>query len=170
VSIINIVHVLKIFIENYTADQILENADLLGMVYATFGDFRLGHCIHWRAWECANISRFDKLAYKTFRNPTIKILFVNLTISDLGVLLIRHSFHSIQLYKTGRWIFGELACKIVPPVSCTFLTVSILSLVAISYQRYKCIVDVFNSELSRKKTIVSISLFWATALTVDMLV
>ena len=54
-------HVLKIFIENYTADQILENADLLEMVYATFGDLRLGHCIHWRAWEFANINRFDNL-------------------------------------------------------------------------------------------------------------
>ena len=93
------------------------------------------------------------------------MFFINLTISEPGVLFIRRSFHSIQLYHKGRWVFGELACKIIPPVSRTFLTVSILTLVAISYHRYKCIARVFNLKPSVKKTILSICLFWAATLT-----
>lgn len=105
------------------------------------------------------------LNYKAIRNPIMKILFVSLTISDLGVLLIRHSFHSTQLYNEGRWIFGEFACKIIPPVSRTFLTVAVLTLVVISYHRYKSVISVFDSEPSTRRTLVTICLLWGTAFT-----
>ncbi|XP_028409339.1 neuromedin-U receptor 2-like [Dendronephthya gigantea] len=105
------------------------------------------------------------LNYEAIRNPIMKALFVSLTISDLGVLLMRHTFHSIQLYNEGRWIFGELACKIIPPVSRTFLTVAVLTLVVISYRRYKCVISVFDSEPSTRKTLVTISLIWCTVFT-----
>jgi hypothetical protein len=98
--------------------------------------------------------------YNCLKSRVNKILFINLAISDLGVLVVRHSFHSAQLYVEGRWVFGKLACKLIPPVSRTFLTVSITTLVIISYYRYKSIVHVLKSQPSVKKTILLTIILW----------
>lgn len=92
------------------------------------------------------------------------MLFINLAISDLGVLIIRHSFDSIQLYLKGNWLFGEIGCKVIPPISRTFHTVSIVTLVAVSYQRYNAIVRVLRKEESVKRSSIMIFLMWSTIL------
>ena len=103
--------------------------------------------------------------YKTIRNPITRFLFINLTITDLGVLAVRHTFHIIQLYMRGRWVFGELPCRIIPPVSRTFLTVSILTLVAISHHRYTCIVGSLRSHSSLRRAVVKVTLMWLVVFT-----
>ena len=92
------------------------------------------------------------------------MLFINLTISDLGVLIIRHSFESTQLYLKGEWIFGEISCKVIPPICRTFHTVSIVTLVAVSYQRYNVIVHVVHKEQSAKQSRIMIFLMWSIIL------
>ena len=102
--------------------------------------------------------------YKTIQNPITRLLFINLTVSDIGVLVVRHSFQVIQIYTDGKWIFGELMCKLVPPVSRTFLSVSILTLVAISHHRYCCIVGVLKYHPSMRRTIILLTSTWASVL------
>lgn len=104
------------------------------------------------------------LFHNSIKNTVNRMLFVNLAITDLGVLVVRHSFHSIQLYLKGRWAFGEIACKFIPPVSRTFLTVSIVTLVAISHHRYNSIVHVLHAEHSVKKSSIILALIWLTTL------
>ena len=98
--------------------------------------------------------------YNSLKSPINKILFINLAISDVGVLVVHHTFKSIELYMEGRWVFGKLSCKLIPPVSRTFLTVSIATLVVISYYRYKSIVQVLKSQPSVTSTIFLTFLLW----------
>lgn len=102
--------------------------------------------------------------YKAIKNKSINLLFVNLTVADLGVLLVHHSFQCIQLYNKGRWIFDDLACKIIPPVSRAFLTVSILILSAITYQRYRSIIYLFKPAPSNRGTIILMVIIWVTVI------
>ncbi|XP_028400148.1 QRFP-like peptide receptor [Dendronephthya gigantea] len=102
--------------------------------------------------------------YKTIKNPITRLLFINLTVSDIGVLVVRHSVQVVQIYAEGKWIFGEIMCKLIPPFSRTFLTVSIVTLVAISRHRYCCIVDVLKYHPSMRRTIIFLASTWVTVL------
>ena len=79
-------------------------------------------------WVIVTIVRHN--AIKRYTN---KILFINLAIADMGVLLVRNPFFFLSYYFKNRWLFGELTCKILMPLSLIFMPASVLTLVAISY-------------------------------------
>lgn len=84
----------------------------------------------------------------------------NLAIADIGVLLVGHTFILGLEIREFHWPFGEFACQVLYPLSDAFYGVSIWSIVAISFHRYRGIVHTMHAQLSKKKARVMLIATW----------
>ncbi len=91
---------------------------------------------------------------RTFHN----LLLCNLAAADIALLSINLPFRLAYQENNYVWPFGQLLCKVIPMFTYLFLTASSLTLVAISYERYRTIssLSVVNESvsLSRKLQVV----------------
>ena len=99
------------------------------------------------------------------RNPhmkkSISNLFIqNLAVADVGVLAISHTFVLGLEIKDFVWPFGEFCCRVIYPFSDSFYGVSIWSIVAISFHRYRGIAHIMRIQLSRKKAHFILAAAW----------
>ena len=74
---------------------------------------------------------------------TSSCFIANLALSDLAVLVLSLPIGLLQ--ELASWPFGELACKMFFPLGDVFLVVSIMTLTAISVERYRAIVTPFKN-------------------------
>lgn len=83
----------------------------------------------------------------------INIFICNLAVSDIiiGVLVAPFQFQTALLQK---WIFPRIACKIAPFAATLSVNVSILTLVAISLDRYHEILSPANSKKTNHETML----------------
>ena len=103
--------------------------------------------------------------HNAIKRYTNKILFINLAIADMGVLLVRNPFFFLSYYFNNRWLFGELTCKILMPLSLIFMPASVLTLVAISYSRCRAVVNVRQlKDLSTREIWYIVVFIWAFVL------
>ena len=91
---------------------------------------------------------------RTFHN----VLLCNLAAADIALLSINLPFRLAYQENNYVWPFGQFLCKVIPMFTYLFLTASSLTLVAISYERYRTIssLTVMNESVSlcRKLQIV----------------
>ena len=92
---------------------------------------------------------------------SISNLFImNLAIADIAILLVSHTFILGLEIGEFHWPFGEFSCRALFPLSDAFFGVSIWSIVAISFHRYRGIVHTMNVQLSAKKARFILVLTW----------
>ena len=72
---------------------------------------------------------------RTFHNA----LLCNLAAADIALLSINLPFRLAYQENNYVWPFGQFLCKVIPMFTYLFLTASSLTLVAISYERYRTI-------------------------------
>ena len=95
------------------------------------------------------------------RLKTVGNMFLfNLALADLGVLLVCLPLVIIRRDFPYSWPFGEVACKILFPFTDIFYGVSIGSIVAISFHRYRMIVHCMETQLTANKAKVLIAIIW----------
>lgn len=100
------------------------------------------------------------LRYNAIKRTSNKILFINLSVADMGVLIIRSPFYFLLIFSHNRWLFGEFACKILLPFSLMFMPASFLTLVVIWYSRCSAIVNI------RQLTEISARTAWYTVIAI----
>ena len=91
----------------------------------------------------------------------VNLFLANLATSDLLFALI--SLFDTVAYMKGGWYAGVGSCKVQSYLIEVFYTCSILTLVAVSFERYLAICRPHLKSRSRKQTLVVIAITWATS-------
>ena len=99
---------------------------------------------------------------KELRNVT-SIFIVNLSISDIAVAVLCMPFSIVTAF-TDKWIFGKEFCKVNGFLNVFFLLNSILTLTAISIQKYFAIVMPLRESVTTKRAIQAIVWTWCQSL------
>ncbi|XP_022247855.1 growth hormone secretagogue receptor type 1-like [Limulus polyphemus] len=105
---------------------------------------------------------------KELRNST-NIFLMNLSVADLLVLLVCTPPILIELHtKPEVWLLGENMCKIVPFVELSVAHGSVLTILAISFERYYAICQPLKAgyTCTKMRAIIIIVIVWVVALLV----
>ena len=114
---------------------------------------------------CVVVKRNRKL--RSFKNYYYGLFLVNLSIADLAVAVF--CVPSVMFYyEAGKFPFGffgsQAACKLVPTIPLLCTGASILSLTAVTLQRYMGIVYPLKARLTLNKVKIILVLVWFLAL------
>ncbi|XP_046860075.1 galanin receptor type 1-like isoform X2 [Xenia sp. Carnegie-2017] len=88
------------------------------------------------------------------------IFIFNLSIADLGVLLMCLPLLILNADLNFSWPFGDMGCKLLLPLTDVFYGVSIGSIVAISFHRYRLIVHCMDHQMSARKAKLIVAFIW----------
>ena len=86
---------------------------------------------------------------KGMKNKVNRILFTNLAVADLCVLLFFHTYQALSW--TTLVQRSNITCRVFQPITYAFVTVSVMSLVFISFHRHRVITREMDQELSQTK-------------------
>ncbi|XP_045188440.2 QRFP-like peptide receptor [Mercenaria mercenaria] len=75
---------------------------------------------------------------RNMRTPT-NVFLLNLSAADVLVLLVCQPAGLLEFFGKDRWFLGELMCKLVPLMENGVLHVSILTMLAVTFERYHAI-------------------------------
>ncbi|XP_062616894.1 growth hormone secretagogue receptor type 1-like [Saccostrea cucullata] len=97
-------------------------------------------------------------------------LFANLSVADLMVLIVCIPSAAVDLFAKEVWYLGEFMCRFVPFVEHLVSLASVLTIVAITYDRYRGICFPLNSPCFWTKLKVKsvITLIWTIAVTASI--
>ena len=106
------------------------------------------------------------VATKKLRNSPTNLLIVSLSISDLLTAAITMPFEVEILLWNGRWSHGELMCNVWTTLYLIAVPTSILTLLAVSIDRYKTLSDPLNKYredrfMTRKRAGLVVMVMWA---------
>ncbi|XP_068202943.1 compound eye opsin BCRH2-like [Palaemon carinicauda] len=105
---------------------------------------------------------------KTLRSPA-NMFIVNLSFSDFMMMVSQFPMFVMNCFGGGFWTLGPLACQIHAFTGSIFGLCSLLSLVAIGYDRYCVIVKAFDGgHMTSGKAFIIIILCWAYAVGVSI--
>lgn len=90
------------------------------------------------------------------------IFIFNLSIADLGVLLMCLPLFILNADLNFSWPFGDMGCKLLLPLTDIFYGVSIGSIVAISFHRYRLIVHCMDHQMSARKAKLIVAFIWVS--------
>ena len=106
---------------------------------------------------------------KVLRTPS-NMLVINLTISDLLMTVTNHTAFIYNAFKGGAWQMGPQYCVIAGFFGAVSGMTSLVSLVAISWDRYRVIVQSFNAApLTVGKALFVMTGTWAWSLGITVL-
>ncbi|XP_053316408.1 vertebrate ancient opsin-like [Spea bombifrons] len=101
--------------------------------------------------------------YKVLRSP-INLLLMNISISDLMVCILGTPF-SFAASTQGRWLIGKAGCIWYGFINALFGTVSLVSLAALSYERYCTMLGSTEADVTNfKKAWLGILVSWIYSL------
>ncbi|CAF0929624.1 unnamed protein product [Brachionus calyciflorus] len=100
---------------------------------------------------------FDK-SLRSFTN----YFFVNLSIVDILIVLVCLPVGLLDLLMEGAWILGEIACKLEFFIEAVLISVSSLTLISISIERFYAIFQPIhmNTLMSKKLSIIVLVMLW----------
>ena len=96
-----------------------------------------------------------------FMRTVVNLFLANLACSDFLFAIV--SIFDTVAYMLNGWFAGEASCKIQSYLIEVFYTCSILTLVAVSCERYLAICRPHLKSRSRKQTFIVISIIWLTS-------
>lgn len=98
---------------------------------------------------------------KRRRMRTVTNYFIlNLAVADLAITCVCIPFDIPVQENNYRWIYGSLMCKLLYPLQTIAALVSILTLVAVSLNRFWAIVYPLRSQLTKPRAKTIISAVW----------
>ncbi|XP_057332517.1 tachykinin-like peptides receptor 99D isoform X1 [Microplitis mediator] len=98
------------------------------------------------------------LVHKRMRSVT-NIFLVNLSIADTMVSLLNVTFNFYYMLHS-HWTFGNLYCKVSQFIAVLTICASVFTLMAISIDRYKAIMNPLRQRMSRRKTLCIAIVIW----------
>ncbi|RWS08219.1 growth hormone secretagogue receptor type 1-like protein [Dinothrombium tinctorium] len=104
---------------------------------------------------------------KELRNST-NLFLINLSIADLLVLVVCMPTVLFELHsKPEVWVLGEVMCKVVPFVEMTVAHGSILTMIAISFERYYAICKPLKAgyKCTKFRALIIIVCVWTVSIT-----
>ncbi|XP_064465869.1 growth hormone secretagogue receptor type 1-like isoform X1 [Ornithodoros turicata] len=105
---------------------------------------------------------------KDLRNST-NLFLINLSVSDLLVLLVCMPTALVELHSQPEvWILGEGMCRLIPFLELAVAHVSILTILAISFERYYAICKPLKAgyTCTKMRALAIIATIWVVALLV----
>ncbi|XP_060077862.1 orexin receptor type 2-like isoform X2 [Ylistrum balloti] len=109
------------------------------------------------------------VCYAVWKNKHLRTVtnyfLVNLACADFIVILICLPFTLVQDISQS-WLFGLVMCKLVIYIQQVSVLVSVLTLTAISIERYMAICHPLSFRVSKYKTILVIGMVWLLSLLV----
>ncbi|XP_035660882.1 QRFP-like peptide receptor [Branchiostoma floridae] len=101
---------------------------------------------------------------RTMRTVT-NMFLVSLSVSDLLITLLSVPYHILWAINSFEWEYGDVLCKLPQYIKGLSVTASVLSLTAISAERYLAILRPLAAQryLSRPRLTVAVTLIWAVA-------
>ncbi|XP_052785046.1 orexin receptor type 2-like [Mya arenaria] len=95
------------------------------------------------------------------------IFIVNLAVADLTVILVLLP-SALIVDVTDTWLFGGAMCKISIAIGTMCITVSILTLCAISVERWYAICQLFSFHSNIQRARITIAAIWAVSICVAL--
>lgn len=109
---------------------------------------------------CGNLLVCVSIAKSRRLRTTGNIFLFSLSVADLGVLLICLPLVILNGDVKHPWLFGEIGCRILLPLTDVFYGASIGSIVGISFHRYRMIVHCMGRQLTATKVKLLVVLIW----------
>ena len=106
------------------------------------------------------------LGDKNLRNNPTTLFLLSLAFSDLVMVTVVAPLDLDAFFLRGTWLHGEMMCEIWSTVFFIVIPTSILTLLAVTVDRYKSLSDPLNKFrrtrfMTRKKSLIVIFLIWA---------
>ena len=105
--------------------------------------------------------------FLVYRHPNLRTTFnmfiVNMAAADILVAITVVPYSILYLHQKAKWFFGEFAlflCKLVPFLALISIGASVLTLTAITFDRYLAIIHTMRKPLSLKFTVTLIVASW----------
>ncbi|XP_048579163.1 tyramine receptor Ser-2 isoform X2 [Nematostella vectensis] len=112
---------------------------------------------------------------KGLRRLPTNLFIVSLSVSDLITALLAMPFDVDILITGGRWDHGEVMCRVWTTVYLMTVPTSILTLLAVSLDRYKTLSDPLNRFrragrfMTRRRALIIIAVIWLYCLVMSIL-
>ncbi|WAR12572.1 OX1R-like protein [Mya arenaria] len=111
------------------------------------------------------------VCFAVYRNKDLQthtnILIVNLAVADLTVIVVLLP-SALIVDVTDTWLFGGAMCKISIAIGTMCITVSILTLCAISIERWYAICQPFGFNSNIQRARITIAAIWAVSICVAL--
>ncbi|XP_019631419.1 PREDICTED: growth hormone secretagogue receptor type 1-like [Branchiostoma belcheri] len=102
---------------------------------------------------------------RELRTPT-NFFLLNLSVADLLLLLFCLPVYVVELWVHFPWLLGETMCKLAPFIEVLVLQLSILTIMAVSVDRYRGVCRALQAQATRRLrgTAVTIAAAWGLSL------
>lgn len=100
-----------------------------------------------------------KVILSQHRRKVSEYLILNLCATDLGACVVSIPLDLVER-ALRRFPFGEFLCNIVYPFQTVLMAVSVMTLLEMSYERYRLIVTPFKRRINSKIAICTIIVTW----------
>ncbi|XP_060570534.1 cholecystokinin receptor type A-like [Ruditapes philippinarum] len=106
---------------------------------------------------------------RNMRTPT-NVFLLNLSVADVLVLLVSQPAGLLEFFGKDRWFLGEVMCKLVPLMENGALHVSILTMLAVTFERYQAICHPFKFRMASTitATLKCILVIWIIGLLLSL--
>ncbi|WAR22046.1 OX2R-like protein [Mya arenaria] len=104
------------------------------------------------------------LKLREMRTPT-NVFLLNLSVADVLFLVVCQPAALLEFFGKDRWFLGEAMCKLVPLLENGTLHVSILTMLAVTFERYFALCHPLKQHMvcTISKTVKCLLLIWAVA-------
>ena len=100
------------------------------------------------------------------KRKSSEYFILNLAIADLMVCSIGIPLDVYDQSKGAKWPYGSFLCKVIYPAQTLVVLVSIMTLTAMSLERYRAIVTPFKRKFSKGAIMAGIGFIWVLGLAV----
>lgn len=115
-----------------------------------------------------NVSAILTVALNRSMRTTINFYVANLAVADAMICIICMLPHAITSMTRNIYILGEFMCKFNPFTQMTCLTSSVLTLSAISCDRFMAIMFPLRVRITKQRTSVVITIIWIVSVIVSV--
>uniref|UniRef100_T1D203 Putative neuropeptide receptor n=1 Tax=Cupiennius salei TaxID=6928 RepID=T1D203_CUPSA len=115
-----------------------------------------------------NISVILTVALNRSMRTTINFYVANLAVADAMICIICMVPHALTVTTENAYILGEFMCKFNPFTQMTCLTSSVLTLSAISCDRFMAIMFPLHVRITKQRTSVVMTIVWIVSVAVSV--
>ncbi|XP_046851877.1 orexin receptor type 2-like [Xenia sp. Carnegie-2017] len=104
------------------------------------------------------VAAYQLYKHRTHRNTRSTYYIINLSLADLSIILLALPLEMLMHFTS--WPFGEFTCKFIYPLRDVFVMVAIMTITALSVERYWVITGPFKAKPNQKHARIIIASIW----------
>ena len=85
---------------------------------------------------------------------------MNIATADLCVAFVCSPLRIVEIFTSHRWVLGQIMCYVLAPVQDMFVSVSAVTYVALTVERYRVIVTPFKEKMTLTVVVVICGVTW----------